>query len=204
MRLAAGRRRCSRLLAARIGTARAVAAAAGAWAGVIGAGRLVLAAGLCCALVGAVLVLADRSRRPAAPAAPAARGVAGGLLAALGLSVLGASAHTLTLDGAPRPESAVVRVVTDPQETASGRFRSVATGEIGRVTVVADEPPPRAGSRIRAQLDWWDDDLAGLERAEVLGPPGERWRIRARLRAGLVDVSGAGSHAGADLLPGLA
>ena len=56
---------------------------------------------------------------------------------------------------------------------------------------------------MRVRLDWWDDDLAGLVRAEVLEPPGTRWRVRADLRAGLAEVSGVGAHAGADLLPGL-
>lgn len=127
----------------------------------------------------------------------------GGLLAAFGLSVFVAGSHALTLDEALRSEVALVQVVTDPQETESGRFRSVVTGDVGRVTIVADEPPPPAGSLVSARLDWWGDDLAGLVSAEVIDPPGTRWRVRADLRAGLAEVSGVGAHAGADLLPGL-
>lgn len=199
---------CGRVITARIGTVRAVAAATGAWTAVTWAGHLTVVAGLCCALLGAALVLAERPAavrrlKRAGRAARTKGAVVGGLLAALGLSVFVAGAHALTLDEAPRPEVAVVHVVTDPQETASGRFRSVATGEAGRVTIVADEPPPPAGSLVRVRLDWWDDDLAGLVRAEVLEPPGTRWRVRADLRAGLAEVSGVGAHAGADLLPGL-
>lgn len=200
--------RCGRIFTARIGTARAIAAAAGAWASITWAGRPTVVAGLCCALLGAVLVLADRPAPSAGPtrmrrAARTTGAVLGGILAALGLSVFVAGAHTLALDEAPQPEAALVHVVTDPQETESGRFRSVVTGETGRVTVVAEEPPPPAGSLVRVQLEWWDDDLAGLVSAEVLEEPGTRWRIRADLRTGLAEVSGVGTHAGADLLPGL-
>ncbi|MGO1439641.1 MAG: ComEC/Rec2 family competence protein [Brevibacterium yomogidense] len=199
---------CGRIVFERIGTARAIAAAAGAWAAIAAAGLPIVIAGLCCALLGAVLVLVHRPatarrsshrRRASRMIGP----VVGGLLAALGLSVLVAGAHALMLEDAPRPEAALVTVVTDPQETQSGRFRSVVTGETGRVTVVSEQPPPPAGSVLRAELDWWDNDLAGLVSAEVREDPGARWRIRADLRAGLADVSGVGTHAGGDLLPGL-
>ena len=84
---------CGRIVFERIGTARAIAAAAGAWAAIAAAGLPIVIAGLCCALLGAVLVLVHRPatarrsshrRRASRMIGP----VVGGLLAALGLSVL--------------------------------------------------------------------------------------------------------------------
>lgn len=127
----------------------------------------------------------------------------GSLLCALGMPALLAGAHALTQVEAPRPVETIVRIVSDPQETQTGRWRTTGTGEFGRATLVADTPPPGAGSTVRMRLDWWAADLAGIDDVEVLDPPSTRWQVRSVLRAGLSEASGAGAHPGADLLPGL-
>src|SRR5699024_8760598 len=96
-----------------------------------------------------------------------------------------------------------VRLVAEGQPTESGRWRTIGTGEFGRATLITEDPPPAAGTTVRADLDWWGDDIAGLAGAEVVEEPARQWRIRARLREGLTTAAGVGDHAGADLLPGL-
>nr|WP_269770476.1 ComEC/Rec2 family competence protein [Brevibacterium yomogidense] len=127
----------------------------------------------------------------------------GGLLCAAGLPALLAGAHALNRAEAPRPEETVVRIVADAQETESGRWRTIGVGEFGRSTLVADTPPPEAGSVVRATLDWWGEDIAGIDDVQVVGVPAAQWQVRSALRTGLRDAAGVGAHPGADLLPGL-
>ena len=195
-RLLSARARCGELLTARIGTARALVAAAATWMSVVAAGAPVLVVALACVFTGAALLL--RPRRTVTGAA-----VVGGLLCAMGLPALLAGAHALSLAEAPRPEQVVVRIVADAQETQSGRWRTIAVGEFGRSTLVSEAPPPEAGSVVRATLDWWGEDIAGLDDVQVVGAPAAQWRVRSALRTGLRDAAGVGAHPGADLLPGL-
>lgn len=204
----------------RIGTLRAVLAAAAAWSASLAAGVPVLLLAGACTALGALLVLRVRapaqpsaarrrgrpSRGPAsAPPAPARSALAGGVLLLAGAAGLLAGAHAHATAQAPHPETAVVRIIADPQTTATGLWRTIGTGEFGRATLLSRDQPPAAGTTVRAHLDWWDDDFAGLEQTAVLTAPGPQWRVRARLRDGLVTAAGAGTgaHTGTDLLPGL-
>ena len=190
------RRWTRRRVRERIGTVRVVAGAAAAWTCSLLAGVPVLLLAGLAALAGSILVL--RGMR-----AGALVSLTGSILCIAGFAGLAAGAQAHRAGEAPRPDHALVRLVADGQPTASGRWRTIGTGEFGRATLITEDPPPAAGTRVRADLDWWGEDIAGLAGAEVVEEPARHWRIRARLRTGLTLAAGVGDHAGADLLPGL-
>ena len=183
----------------RVGTCRTAAAAAGAWLGA-GTGGVPAVLAVCALLLalGVLLLLARPGRRRV----DALRTVAGGLAFSAGLTGVLAGAHAHGQGRAPQPESVRASVVSESHETASGRYRALATGEFGRATLIADEPLPPAGTLVEARLDWWDEGLAGVEEATAVRAPGAVWRARADVRAGLARAS-VGGHEGAELLPGL-
>ena len=190
------RRWIRRRVRERIGTVRVVVGASAAWTCSLVAGvPALLVAGLV-ALTGTALVL--RGAR-----AGALVSLTGSILCVAGLAGLAAGAQAHRAGEAPRPATALVRLVAEGQPTESGRWRTIGTGEFGRATLITEDPPPAAGTTVRADLDWWGDDIAGLAGAEVVEEPARQWRIRARLREGLTTAAGVGDHAGADLLPGL-
>ncbi|WP_051297696.1 ComEC/Rec2 family competence protein [Brevibacterium album] len=194
-------RRAAALLTARVGTLRTAGAAAAAWtgAGTRGAWPVLLVCGLL--LAGGALALL-RWRRVSATGASGVIAALAGIALLAGLAGLLAGAHAARAAEAPRQASATASLIGESQETPSGRWRAVAEGEFGRATLLAEEPLPPAGTVVRARLDWFAEDAAGVRELRIAEAPGPLWEARTEVRAGLTRAS-AGGHAGADLLPGL-
>lgn len=176
----------------RAGTARLVAAAVCAWSAALRAPTaevewmLWAATAVVCAVA---LVLLPR-----------AGGVAGAAFAGAAAGLLTAVRCATLRTGLP-PSRVEGLIVVDPAATQSGRVRADVALPRGTLTLVSDDPLPPAGTRIRAEVDPWGEDIAGVEELEVTGGQPRLWRLRALAREQL--SASADDPAGERLLPGL-